>query len=115
MLFQAGFKENQVKLALEPEAAAMWCKNIQTHIHGNVNRIGTQFMVVDLGGTYVSLSLSLTHSLTPSLVLSLRCFYANKLCMFWPMNYYQSNSRLVLQINYLYRINNWKLNGKTRK
>ncbi|KAK3588040.1 hypothetical protein CHS0354_012086 [Potamilus streckersoni] len=47
---QAGIPDNQLDLALEPEAAAIYCKAISTKKDGSSFDPGTQFILVDLGG-----------------------------------------------------------------
>ncbi|WAQ99100.1 HS12B-like protein [Mya arenaria] len=47
---------DQVGLALEPEAAAIWCQHIQTDVKGEMSKPGTQFMVVDVGGGTTDIS-----------------------------------------------------------
>ncbi|XP_052792979.1 heat shock 70 kDa protein 12A-like [Mya arenaria] len=53
---QAGIDSQQVGLALEPEAAAIWCQHIQTDVKGELSKPGTQFMVVDVGGGTADIS-----------------------------------------------------------
>ncbi|XP_052795593.1 heat shock 70 kDa protein 12A-like [Mya arenaria] len=53
---QAGIDSDQVGLALEPEAAAIWCQHIQTDVKGEMSKPGTQFMVVDVGGGTTDIS-----------------------------------------------------------
>ena len=61
-LLQGGIKTEQLKLALEPEAASVYCKTIpleriQQMDEDNADRVdmgpflpGTKYMVLDLGG-----------------------------------------------------------------
>ncbi|WAQ99101.1 HS12A-like protein, partial [Mya arenaria] len=53
---KAGIDSQQVGLALEPEAAAIWCQHIQTDVKGELSKPGTQFMVVDVGGGTADIS-----------------------------------------------------------
>ncbi|KAK3588039.1 hypothetical protein CHS0354_012085 [Potamilus streckersoni] len=45
-----GIPNNQLDLALEPEAAAICCKSISVKLNGSSFEPGTQFILVDLGG-----------------------------------------------------------------
>ncbi|KAK3588035.1 hypothetical protein CHS0354_012081 [Potamilus streckersoni] len=47
---EAGIPDNQLDLALEPEAAAIYCKAISVKLDGSSFEPGTQFILVDLGG-----------------------------------------------------------------
>ncbi|KAK3588038.1 hypothetical protein CHS0354_012084 [Potamilus streckersoni] len=47
---EAGIPDNQLDLALEPEAAAIFCKAISVKTDGSCFEPGTQFILVDLGG-----------------------------------------------------------------
>ncbi|KAL3831480.1 hypothetical protein ACJMK2_023221 [Sinanodonta woodiana] len=47
---EAGIPNNQLDLALEPEAAAIYCKAISVKTDGSSFEPGTQFILVDLGG-----------------------------------------------------------------
>ena len=53
-LFQAGLESDQISIALESEAASIWCQNIPLSAHGGrqcaINVPGTKYMVCDLGG-----------------------------------------------------------------
>jgi len=58
-LLQAGIDGAQLSIALEPEAASVFCQLLPTdRIHGSegakfqVASPGTKYMVIDLGGTY---------------------------------------------------------------
>lgn len=53
---QAGIAKNQLKLALEPEAAAILCKQVALSKDKEESEVkafqpGSKFMVVDCGGT----------------------------------------------------------------
>jgi hypothetical protein len=54
IIFQAGIKGNQLMLALEPEAAAMFCKQMALSktddLEVSAYQPGKKFMVVDCGG-----------------------------------------------------------------
>ena len=41
-----------MKLALEPEAASIWCQLETSEAHLALTEVGTQYMVVDLGGIF---------------------------------------------------------------
>ncbi|KAL3831483.1 hypothetical protein ACJMK2_023224 [Sinanodonta woodiana] len=47
---EAGIPDNQLALALEPEAAAIYCKAISVKRDGSSFEPGTRFILVDLGG-----------------------------------------------------------------
>ncbi|KAL3831479.1 hypothetical protein ACJMK2_023220 [Sinanodonta woodiana] len=47
---EAGIPNNQLDLALEPEAAAIYCKAISVNRDGSCFEPGTQFILADLGG-----------------------------------------------------------------
>ncbi|KAL3831481.1 hypothetical protein ACJMK2_023222 [Sinanodonta woodiana] len=47
---EAGIPNNQLDLALEPEAAAIYCKAISMKTEGSSFEPGTQFILADLGG-----------------------------------------------------------------
>ena len=47
-LIKAGIQEKDLKLALEPEAASVYCRTLATE--ANIfQRIGTEYMVLDCG------------------------------------------------------------------
>ncbi|WAR11815.1 HS12B-like protein, partial [Mya arenaria] len=46
----AGLDNDRIKLALEPEAASIWCQQIKTSLKTDLSKTGSQYMVVDLGG-----------------------------------------------------------------
>lgn len=51
--FQAGITDNHLIIALEPEAASIYCQYVKTRGTDDtfkVSKLGTQYMVVDLGG-----------------------------------------------------------------
>lgn len=52
---QAGIKDNNLMIALEPEAASISCKELRTVREGNKFsasiKEGIKYVVVDLGGT----------------------------------------------------------------
>ncbi|WAR26455.1 HS12A-like protein, partial [Mya arenaria] len=52
----AGLDGTRVKLALEPEAASIWCEALDHDIQGKMAGIGTQYMVIDLGGGTADIS-----------------------------------------------------------
>ncbi|WAR11766.1 hypothetical protein MAR_025946 [Mya arenaria] len=45
----AGIDSDRIKLALEPEAASIWCQQINTSLKTDLSKTGSQYMVVDLG------------------------------------------------------------------
>lgn len=47
---QGGIKDNQLKIALEPEAASIWCQVATDDILSGLADPGSKYMVVDLGG-----------------------------------------------------------------
>ncbi|XP_052816866.1 heat shock 70 kDa protein 12B-like [Mya arenaria] len=53
---EAGLDNDRIKLALEPEAASIWCQNINTSIKTDLSKAGIQYMVVDLGGGTADIS-----------------------------------------------------------
>lgn len=58
IFFQAGIKEDQLTLALEPEAASIYCHELRQEVHIKENKFlptiksGMKFMVIDLGGRF---------------------------------------------------------------
>ena len=59
--FQAGIPENRLIIALEPEAASIYCQYLPTQkLHGakegfEMSKTGAKYMVVDLGGKFKSI------------------------------------------------------------
>ncbi|XP_052779593.1 heat shock 70 kDa protein 12A-like [Mya arenaria] len=53
---EAGLDGTRVKLALEPEAASIWCEALDVDIQHKMAGIGTQYMVIDLGGGTADIS-----------------------------------------------------------
>lgn len=49
-LKQAEIAEYQILLALEPEAAALYCRELQKHMVTSAFEPGTKYMVLDMGG-----------------------------------------------------------------
>lgn len=49
-LFQAGIENNQLSIALEPEAAALYCKKQSDKKGDDLFQVDSRFLVVDLGG-----------------------------------------------------------------
>ncbi|XP_045161272.2 heat shock 70 kDa protein 12A-like [Mercenaria mercenaria] len=54
---EAGITNDQLTIALEPEAASIWCQGLQTEIRRannttdtGISSVGTRYMIVDLGG-----------------------------------------------------------------
>ncbi|XP_060577966.1 heat shock 70 kDa protein 12B-like [Ruditapes philippinarum] len=54
---EAGIPNNQLVIALEPEAASVWCQGLKTEIQRcdemdvlGISAVGTRYMIVDLGG-----------------------------------------------------------------
>ncbi|XP_060574856.1 heat shock 70 kDa protein 12B-like [Ruditapes philippinarum] len=54
---EAGIPNDQLVIALEPEAASVWCQGIKTEIQRcnetnafGISAVGTRYMIVDLGG-----------------------------------------------------------------
>ncbi|WAR08521.1 HS12B-like protein [Mya arenaria] len=54
---KAGIGNNKLVIALEPEAASIWCQGIETEVQrsskgasANISAAGTQYMIVDIGG-----------------------------------------------------------------
>ncbi|XP_052816567.1 heat shock 70 kDa protein 12B-like isoform X2 [Mya arenaria] len=52
----AGIDSDRIKLALEPEAASIWCQQINTSLKTDLSKTGSQYMVVDLGGGTADIS-----------------------------------------------------------
>ncbi|WAR26456.1 HS12A-like protein [Mya arenaria] len=52
----AGLDGTRVQLALEPEAASIWCEALDVDIQHKLAGIGTQYMVIDLGGGTADIS-----------------------------------------------------------
>ncbi|WAR11765.1 HS12B-like protein [Mya arenaria] len=52
----AGLASDRIKLALEPEAASVWCQHISSSFNADISKPGTQYMVVDLGGGTADIS-----------------------------------------------------------
>ncbi|XP_052816555.1 heat shock 70 kDa protein 12B-like isoform X1 [Mya arenaria] len=53
---KAGLDSDRIKLALEPEAASVWCQQINTSLETDLSKTGSQYMVVDLGGGTADIS-----------------------------------------------------------
>jgi len=49
---QGGLANERVKLALEPEAASLWCNIVTSEAHMALGGARTRHMVIDMGGTY---------------------------------------------------------------
>ena len=47
--FQTGIRGKDLTLALEPEAASLYCKSLENEAE-IFQRIGTKYMVLDCGG-----------------------------------------------------------------
>ncbi|XP_045161274.1 heat shock 70 kDa protein 12A-like [Mercenaria mercenaria] len=54
---EAGITNDQLTIALEPEAASIWCQGLQTEVRRasnttdiGISSVGTRYMIVDLGG-----------------------------------------------------------------
>ncbi|WAR11761.1 HS12B-like protein [Mya arenaria] len=52
----AGLDNDRIKLALEPEAASIWCQHIDISLKTDLSKTGSQYMVVDLGGETADIS-----------------------------------------------------------
>lgn len=52
----AGFDTKRLRLALEPEAASIWCQIITDKAVTPLTKTGTQYMVIDLGGGTVDIT-----------------------------------------------------------
>jgi len=57
LLTKGGIQEDHMKLALEPEAASVWCQQVEAGKKSVFCRTGSKYMVIDLGGMYVCLAL----------------------------------------------------------
>ncbi|WAR26420.1 HS12A-like protein [Mya arenaria] len=57
MTIQAGLDENRITLALEPEAASIWCETLDVDTKAALAGTGTQYMVIDLGGGTADISI----------------------------------------------------------
>lgn len=53
---KAGIDTRRLMLALEPEAASVWCQTIPTEAPGCLSGPGSRYMVIDLGGGTVDVS-----------------------------------------------------------
>ncbi|WAR26407.1 HS12A-like protein [Mya arenaria] len=53
---EAGLDGTRVKLALEPEAASIWCETLDVDTQAALARTGTQYMAIDLGGGTADIS-----------------------------------------------------------
>ena len=53
LLCQGGIDDDRIKLTLEPEAASIWCQQLYGVKEHAFNRIGSKYMVADLGGAYL--------------------------------------------------------------
>lgn len=53
---QAGIDTRRLTIALEPEAASIWCQTVKTEAKGALSGPGTKYMVVDLGGGTADIS-----------------------------------------------------------
>ncbi|XP_060583162.1 heat shock 70 kDa protein 12B-like [Ruditapes philippinarum] len=53
---EAGIQSSNLKLALEPEAASIWCQIATDEARTMLSKAGTQYMVIDLGGSFVDIS-----------------------------------------------------------
>jgi len=52
-LCQGGIDADRIKLALEPEAASIWCQHVdERKKHAHI-KTGSKYMVADIGGAYV--------------------------------------------------------------
>ncbi|XP_052780257.1 heat shock 70 kDa protein 12B-like [Mya arenaria] len=54
---EAGLDETRVTLALEPEAASIWCETLDVDTMAALAETGTQYMVIDLGGGTADISI----------------------------------------------------------
>jgi len=58
LLLKGGIEKDHLKLALEPEAASVWCQQVEAGKKSVFCRTGSKYMVIDLGGMYVCFALS---------------------------------------------------------
>ncbi|WAR26409.1 HS12B-like protein [Mya arenaria] len=54
---ETGIDETRVTLALEPEAASIWCETLDVDTRASLAGTGTQYMVIDLGGGTADISI----------------------------------------------------------
>ncbi|WAR26408.1 HS12A-like protein [Mya arenaria] len=54
---ETGIDETRVTLALEPEAASIWCETLDVDTRAALAGTGTQYMVIDLGGGTADISI----------------------------------------------------------
>ncbi|XP_052780252.1 heat shock 70 kDa protein 12A-like isoform X2 [Mya arenaria] len=54
---EAGLEGTRVTLALEPEAASIWCETLDVDTRAALAGAGTQYMVIDLGGGTADISI----------------------------------------------------------
>ena len=55
---KGGINGDHIKLALEPEAASIWCQQVNVEKGLAFSMTGNKYMVVDLGGTYCFVKLN---------------------------------------------------------
>ena len=53
MLCQGGINDDRIKLALEPEAASIWCQQMDERKKHALTKTGSKCMVADIGGAYL--------------------------------------------------------------
>ncbi|XP_053384646.1 heat shock 70 kDa protein 12B-like [Mercenaria mercenaria] len=53
---QSGMESSRIKLALEPEAASIWCQQVTTQAKQVLTGTGSKYMVIDLGGGTADIS-----------------------------------------------------------
>jgi len=52
LLLQADIMNDQLTMALEPEAASVYCQHLPDMRGSTIFKPGSKYMVIDLGGTY---------------------------------------------------------------
>ena len=72
---QAGISADKLMLALEPEAASLYCRHLPVQIDGESSlstfHAGQKYLVLDAGGTYVLIPL-LIFGILKAILFSLR-------------------------------------------
>jgi len=51
---KGGIAGDHIKLSLEPEAASIWCQQVDVGKQPAFCKTGNKYMVVDLGGAFLS-------------------------------------------------------------
>jgi len=65
--FKGGIDGDHIKLALEPEAASIWCQQVNVGKGLEFSRTGSKYMVVDLGGKFYFIKVNSITKFTTSI------------------------------------------------